>query len=237
MSHDPAPELSVVVPTYQERENIAELLAGIRAALEGRTWEVLVVDDGSPDGTADAARAFGDVRVRVLTRRDGPRDLSRSVALGFEAARGRVLSSMNADGSHDPADLPRLLRGVEEGAEAAVGSRYAPGGSVRAWPWRRRALSALGTAAARAALGLKVRDPLSGFYAVSRSVFERAGRLETARGFKVLLELLVLGRPARVTEIPIAFRDRLRGRSKMSARAAWQAWAGVWRLSRVRCAS
>jgi dolichol-phosphate mannosyltransferase len=230
------PDLTLVVPTYQERENILELLAGARTALAGRRWELLVVDDASPDGTAAAALASGDPAVRVLSR-SGPRDLAGSVALGFAQARGRVLVSMNADGSHDPADVPRLIAAVEAGADAAIGSRYAPGGRVTAWPWRRRALSALGTATARAALGLSVRDPLSGFYAVTRAVFERAGRLQQARGFKVLLELLVRGRPAHIVEVPIVFRDRLRGRSKMSARAAWQAWSGVWRLSRVRYAA
>ncbi len=227
-------ELTLVVPTFQERENIAALLAGAEAALAERDWELLVVDDDSPDGTADAARAAGGPRVTVLTRREGSRDLAGSVALGFSRGRGRILMSMNADGSHDPADLPRLLAAIEGGAEAAVGSRYADGGGVKGWPWRRRALSALGTGVARAALGLEVRDPLSGFYAVTRAVFERADRLKGARGFKVLLELLVRGRPARVAEVPIAFRDRRFGRSKMSARAAWQALAGVWRLSRLR---
>ncbi|MDE2512252.1 MAG: glycosyltransferase [Elusimicrobia bacterium] len=227
---DDEPELTLVVPTFEERENIAELLAGAAGALAGRRWEIVVVDDASTDGTADAAAAFADTRVSVLTRRAPARDLAGSVALGFSRARGRILASMNADGSHDPADLPRLLAAIDAGAEVAIGSRYAPGGRVGAWPWRRRALSAAGTAAARTLLGLRVSDPLSGFYAVTRPVFERARRLEGARGFKVLLELLVRGRPARVVEIPIAFQDRRRGRSKMTARAAWQAWAGLWRL-------
>lgn len=235
---EPSPELTLVVPTYQERGNIAELLEGARAALAGRRWELIVVDDGSPDGTAAEAAAFAarEPRVRVLERRDSPRDLARSVALGFGAGSGRFLGSMNADGSHDPADLPRLLAALDGGAQAAIGSRYAPGGAVGAWPWRRRALSLAGTAAARAALGLSARDPLSGYYLVTREVFERAGRLKDARGFKVLLELLARGRPERVVEVPIAFRDRRRGRSKMSARAAWQALAGLWRLSRTRSA-
>lgn len=234
-----APELTLVVPTYEERGNIAELLGGARAALGARRWELIVVDDGSPDGTADEAAAFaaGEPRVRVLTRPEKPRDLASSVALGFGAGRGRFLGSMNADGSHDPADLPRLLAALDAGADAAVGSRYAPGGAVGAWPWARRVLSSLGTAAARAALGLTVRDPLSGFYLVTRETWEKAGRLQGARGFKVLLELLARGRPARVVEVPIAFRDRRRGRSKMTAKAAFQALAGLWRLSRARGAA
>jgi dolichol-phosphate mannosyltransferase len=231
-----APELTLVVPTYEERGNIGELLEGARAALDGRSWELLVVDDGSPDGTAEEAALFAarEPRVRVIERRAGERDLAASVALGFGAGRGRYLGSMNADGSHDPADLPRLLAALDGGAEAAIGSRYAPGGAVGAWPWGRRALSALGTAAVRSALGLEVRDPLSGYYLVTREVFERSGRLARARGFKVLLELLARGRPAAAVEVPIVFRDRRRGRSKMSTRAAWQALAGLWRLSRTR---
>jgi dolichol-phosphate mannosyltransferase len=228
--------LTLVVPTYEERDNIVGLLEAAREALAGRDWELLVVDDGSPDGTAAAAAEFAarEPRVRVLSRRETPRDLAASVALGFRSGRGRRLGSLNADGSHDPADIPRLLAALDGGADAAVGSRYVRGGAVGAWPWLRRALSAAGTAAARAALGLSVLDPLSGFYIVDRGVFERAGRLESARGFKVLLELLARGRPARVVEVPISFRDRRRGKSKMSARAAWLALAGLWRLSRGR---
>lgn len=234
-----APELTLVVPTFEERENIAALLDGARTALQGRSWELIVVDDASPDGTAAVAGEYAarEPRVRVIERRAGARDLASSVALGFESGKGRRLGSMNADGSHDPADLPRLLAALDAGADAAIGSRYAPGGAIAAWPWRRRVLSALGTNFARAALGLSARDPLSGYYLVTREVFERAGRLRDARGFKVLLELLARGRPAKVVEIPIAFRDRARGRSKMSARAAWQALAGVWRLARAGSAA
>jgi dolichol-phosphate mannosyltransferase len=228
----PGLEISVVVPTYEERENLPDLFSGVAAALRGRRWELLIVDDSSPDGTAGAADALAaaEPRATVIRRTESPRDLARSVALGFSRARGAVLASINADGSHDPADLPRLLAALEAGADAAIGSRYAPGGGTAGWPRRRRLLSAAGTAAARAALGLEVSDPLSGFYAVRREVFERSGRLAAVRGFKVLLELLVRGKPARVTEVPIAFRDRRHGRSKMGAAAAWHALAGLWRL-------
>ncbi len=232
-------ELTLVVPTYEERENIVEVLEAVRGALAGRDWELLVVDDSSPDGTAAAAEAFAarEPRVRVLTRGGAPRDLASSVAYGFRQGRGRRLGSLNADGSHDPADLPRLLAALDAGAEAAVGSRYAPGGTVGDWPWTRRALSGVGTAAVRAALGLRVRDPLSGFYLLDRAVFERAGRLEGARGFKVLLELLARARPVAVAEIPISFRDRRRGKSKMSTRAGLQALSSLWRLARARTGS
>ena len=162
----------------------------------------------------------------MIIRRDKPRDLASSVALGFSAGRGAILASLNADGSHDPADLPRLLDALGTGAEVAIGSRYAPGGRIENWPWRRRILSRAGTLAARATLGLTVRDPLSGYYALTRKA---AARAEGARGFKVLLEVLARGRP-RAVEVPIVFRDRVRGASKMSWRAAWLALVGLGRL-------
>ncbi len=195
--------------------------------MAGRDYEIIVVDDDSPDGTAEVAARFAqtDSRVKVMIRREKPRDLASSVALGFSAGRGSILASLNADGSHDPADLPRLLDALGDGVEVAIGSRYAPGGRIENWPWRRRILSWAGTLAARAALGLTVRDPLSGYYALSRKV---AAQAEGARGFKILLELLARGRP-RALEVPIVFRDRMRGASKMSGRAAWLALIGLVR--------
>lgn len=204
---------------------------GLRLALSGTDYEIIVVDDDSPDGTAAVASrlAESDARLRVISRREKPRDLARSVALGFAAGRGGVLASLNADGSHDPADLPRLLRALAAGAEAAVGSRYAPGGRIENWPWSRRLLSRAGTFVARAVLGLAVRDPLSGYYALTRAAVARGGGLKNARGFKVLLELLARGR-LRAVEVPIVFRDRVKGESKMSWRAAFFAFAGLLRL-------
>ncbi|MEQ1919053.1 MAG: glycosyltransferase [Elusimicrobiota bacterium] len=187
------------MPTYQESANLPALCEGLKRALDGTAYEIIVVDDDSPDGTSEAAAriAQDDSRLTVLIRREKPRDLARSVALGFSAARGTILASLNADGSHDPADLPRLLAAIAAGAEVAIGSRYVAGGRVENWPWRRRILSWAGTLA--------------------------------PRGFKVLLEVLARGRP-RAVEVPIVFRDRVHGTSKLSWRAAWLALAGLIRL-------
>lgn len=226
-----SPAVTVVVPTYREEGNLAPLLAGLADALKGRDYELLVVDDDSPDGTAAEARAAAaaDPRVRLIQRRGVPRDLAASVAQGFAAGRGAVLATLNADGSHDPAVLPRLLDSIKDGVELAVGSRYAPGGVIADWPLSRRLLSLAGTAAARGVLGLSVRDPLSGYYALTRGAYERAA-LGEARGFKVLMRVLARAKP-RAVELPIAFKDRRRGASKMSLKTAFWALRDLLRLA------
>lgn len=225
------PSVSVVIPTLDEAAAIGPLLDALPAALAGRDWEAVVVDDASQDGTAEAvaARAAREPRLRLI-RRAGPRGLAASVRAGLSAARGEYLGSMNADGSHDPRYWPALLAALDSGHEAAIGSRYVSGGRIGPWPLRRRVLSLASTAVTRRALRLSVKDPLSGFYVFRRRVYERCGRLK-ASGFKVLLEILMKGRPQPVAEIPIFFRDRKAGRSKLSAATVW---SGAVELARLR---
>jgi dolichol-phosphate mannosyltransferase len=228
-------DFSLVVPTLDEEGNIGPLLDEIARRLRDTDHEVIVVDDRSSDGTVEEVRerAARDPRVRLIARR-GARDLAASLKEGFDASSGRVIGSMNADGSHDPADLPRLLQRVAAGAQVCVASRYAPGASVSDWTAGRRLLSRAGCFMARRALALDVSDPLSGYYVLRREVYERAGALREARGFKALMELLVRGRPDAVAEVPIVFRDRRLGRSKMSTTAALAALASLWELRGVR---
>ncbi len=210
--------LSVIVPTLNEAENIDPLLGaifdhGARSALD---LEVLVVDDGSTDGTRERVRAWeGRHRVRLLAR-DGERGLSGAVLAGAAAAAGDVVVVMDADLSHPPERVAALAHPVLAGeCDVAIGSRYVPGGSTPGWPLARRAMSR--GAAALARILVDARDPLSGFFAVRRELFLEAGK--SATGFKVLLEVLARGGDGlRVREIPITFRDRTHGRSKMGFR-------------------
>jgi len=226
----------VVVPTYNEVENVAELLARVRKATAALDLEVLVVDDGSPDGTADAVEAIGrehgGVHVLRRTSKDG---LGAAYRAGFRwgLARGfDVLMEMDADLSHDPADIPRLLAALDDGAgaDAVIGSRYVPGGSIPRWAFHRRMLSRGGNVFAAVVLGLPVHDATAGFRAY------RAWLLGTidldhirADGYGFQIEMTWRARRAgaRLAEVPIAFTDRTAGTSKMSSRIIVEAFALV----------
>src|SRR5262245_7812493 len=214
--------VSVVLPTLDEAGNIDRALSEILA--EGRKasldLEVIVVDDGSADGTRERVRGWEsrDPRVRLLAR-DGERGLAQAVLAGTAAATGEVVVVMDADLSHPPEAAPLLAKAVLGGACAmAIGSRYVPGGATPGWPLKRRIISR--GAAALAGLLVDARDPCSGFFAVRRATLLEAGR--GARGFKIGLEVLARLTPdARILEVPITFRDRPHGASKLGAGVAW----------------
>lgn len=222
----------VVLPTYQEAANIAEVLRRIRAAAAG--VDVLVVDDGSPDGTAGMAEAVGAELGGVeVMRRPGKSGLGSAYRDGFRHGLDsgyEALVEMDADLSHDPATLPRLIEAVEAGADLAIGTRYMPGGRIPDWPWHRRAISRIGNLYARALLGITPRDSTSGFRAYHRRALERID-LDSVRsdgyGFQVEMAYLVERGGGTVVEVPIEFRDRTLGHSKMSARIVVEALALV----------
>ncbi len=212
----------VVLPTLNEAENIETVLVRIRASLPA--GDVLVVDDGSTDGTPEFAEGVGrDLGHVTVFRRVGPRGLGSAYRAGF--ARGLaegydVIVQMDADLSHDPADLPVLVAGVGLGADLVVGSRYVPGGETPGWPERRRVLSRVGGWYARTLLGLRVSDVTSGFRAY-RSDLLRAIDVEatTTTGFGFQIDMTDRARNAGavIDEVPIVFRDRTAGTSKMSS--------------------
>ena len=223
----------VVLPTYQEADNVVTVLGRIRAALPDGA--ILVVDDGSPDGTADLAEAaaseLGQITVR---RRAGKSGLGSAYRLGFVeglAAGAAALVEMDADLSHDPAELPHLLAPVLAGeADLVVGSRYVPGGSIPSWSWHRRALSRWGNRYASLVLGLPIADSTSGFRAYS---VDLVGRIDLASvradgyGFQIEMAYRSHRLGARIREHPIAFVDRELGTSKMSSRIVVEALALV----------
>lgn len=209
--------LSVVVPTYQERRALEDLLprlAAVRRVLpEG--LEVLVVDDGSTDGTAEFAEAFfAAERFGSAVRREGPADLAQAVLDGIRQARGAWIAVMDADLSHPPELLPALLRAVTDGCQLAVASRYAPQGRIMNWPWSRRALSRLGNWLVRPLV--PVADATSGYFLGEAALLK--GLVVSPRGFKILLEILVRGGVHRVREVPYTFEDRRHGASKLGWR-------------------
>lgn len=215
----------VVMPTYDEAPNIADVLAQVRAAAPG--VDVLVVDDSSPDGTAALAREagaeLGQIDVEVRARKDG---LGNAYRHGFRIGMERgydVLVQMDADLSHDPESLPSLLATLEDGADAVIGSRYVPGGSVPHWPWYRRALSRYGNAYACAVLGMSVRDATAGFRAYRVGALQDIDVFSTRAkgyGFQIETAYRVSCSGRKLTEVPITFTDRVRGYSKMSLAVA-----------------
>lgn len=215
-------DVSVIVPTYRERDNLARLLPALfsmfyQSALAG---EVIVVDDDSGDGTDVLCTTLATVKpVRLITRR-GERGLATAVVHGLNAASGEICVVMDADFSHPPEAVPQLVSAVGEAdCELAIGSRYVEGGAVDAdWNWFRRINSRVATLLAR---GLTdVKDPMAGFFAIRKHVIARGGNLKPL-GYKIALELIVRCDCRQVVEVPILFRDRAIGESKMSPRQQW----------------
>jgi dolichol-phosphate mannosyltransferase len=235
---DPLPDqpaVVVVVPTYNERPNIETLVLGVLGL--GPNYRLIVVDDGSPDGTgelADALAARFPNRMEVI-HRTGKGGLGSAYVAGFGRALALapdLIAQMDADLSHDPADLPRLVAAAR-GADLVLGSRYVPGGGTVGWPLSRRLLSRLGGQYARRVLGLPIADLTGGFKVWRRATLERLD-LHALRsdGYAFAIETTWRARRdgASVTEIPIVFTDRVAGASKLSRRIVAEAALLVWKL-------
>jgi dolichol-phosphate mannosyltransferase len=237
----------VVLPTYEEADNIVEVLRRLRAAVPAA--DVLVIDDSSPDGTAALAKIeaheLGGIDVLVRPAKSG---LGSAYRTGFKEGLDRgydVLVEMDSDLSHDPSALPALLAAVEDGADLAIGSRYAAGGSTPNWPLHRRLLSRYGNRYSSLALRLDVRDATSGFRAYRSEILDRI-HLDAVRAdgyaFQIETAYRVAKAAGTITELPITFLDRGRGTSKMSMRIVAEAlvlttWWGLRARLRPRGAA
>jgi dolichol-phosphate mannosyltransferase len=231
----------VVIPTFNESENIERVLHKVRGALPDAT--VLVVDDGSPDGTADMAEKLGGEigNIEVL-RRAEKAGLGSAYRAGFRWGLDRGYEAcveMDADLSHDPDALPSLVAPLEKGnVELVIGSRYVPGGSIPKWGWHRRLVSRGGNVYASALLGFGVTDSTSGFRAYAASVLKRIA-LDTIRaegyGFQIEMTYRAKRAGAAIVEVPIRFIDRTEGESKMSTFIVVEAFALVtwWGIQRI----
>lgn len=210
-----------MTPTYQESENIEEFLQRTRAAAPHA--DILVVDDNSPDGTADLVDKIGAQlgQIEVL-RRPRKIGIGDAVRAGFAIGLDRgydVVVQIDADLSHDPAALPQLLAEIDRGADAAIGSRYVPGGSIPHWPWYRRTISKWGNRYATLVLGIPIRDATSGYRAFRSDILKTAdyaGTRSKGYGFQIELCYRVWQHGGRIAQVPITFTDRVRGHSKMS---------------------
>lgn len=228
------PSTLVLLPTYDEAENIRPMLEAIRAHLPHA--DVLVVDDGSPDGTGRLAEAFAETHPWVhVEHRPGKQGLGVAYRFAYAWALARPyerILQMDCDFSHDPADLPRLA-GLLERFDAVVGSRRVPGGGCEGWSWYRNALSRGGSLYARVVLSSPVRDLTAGFKAFRREALARLPLDELRAdgyGFQVEVTSHLVGLGCRVHETPIRFVDRARGKSKMSTAIMLEAVGMVWRI-------
>jgi dolichol-phosphate mannosyltransferase len=219
------PELSVIVPTFNERENIVPFLRELSRALTGIEWEAIFVDDDSPDGTAALAREIGCKRGRVrCVQRIGRRGLATACIEGMLASSAPYLAVMDADLQHDPAILPEMLKRLQRSqAELVVGSRYVGGGDVGEWSFMRRAISRCATLVGRTVVPKNLHDPMSGFFALRRSLLDEVVRDLSGFGFKILLDIVATARhPIAFQEVPFVFRSRVAGQSKLDSLVAWE---------------
>ncbi|HET6197581.1 MAG TPA: glycosyltransferase family 2 protein [Acetobacteraceae bacterium] len=216
----PAPELSVVVPTYNERDNVPLVVELLKRTLEDVSWEVIFVDDNSPDGTAAAVRALGaaDHRVRCI-RRIGRRGLAGACIEGMLSSQARYIAVLDADLQHDETLLAAMLERIRKGdVDVVVGSRYIPGGSADSFTSKRRFMSRLSHVAAHMITKVELSDSGSGFYMIRRDVVEEIAPRLSSQGFKLLLDIMTTARGTlRAAELPYTFRERQHGESKLDS--------------------
>jgi dolichol-phosphate mannosyltransferase len=221
----PAVELTVVVPAFNERDNIELLVDRLEEALGRTSWEVVYVDDDSPDGTASAVRELSQINPRVrCVQRIGRRGLSTAVIEGILASSAPYVAVMDADLQHDESVLPTMLETLKrDKLDVVVGSRYTGGGGIGDWNKGRAAMSKFATQLARIVVPAELSDPMSGYFVMTREAFDQSVRRLSGQGFKILLDLFASSpTPYRFKEVPYTFRDRLRGESKLDGAVVWE---------------
>lgn len=231
-----APQVSIILPTYNESTNVLEMLKSITENLPWNTkTETIVVDDNSPDGTGRLVEEY----IRSLKRathhtvdiihRSIKRGLGSAILSGIQHSSGDIIIVLDSDFSHPPQIIPRMVDLIKRSKfDIVIASRYVPGGAVRDWPIKRKIQSKLAVKIAQGWLGIKAKDPMSGFFAFRKSLIEDL-KLD-AIGYKVLLEILVKARGASIKEIPYTFRDRKLGSSKLNTGTILDYVRSVWKL-------
>ncbi|MEO9307345.1 Dolichol-phosphate mannosyltransferase [Nitrosotalea sinensis] len=228
--------LSIVIPTYNESKNIVKILDSLRVALtRDMNAEVIVVDDNSPDGTSKTVEEYANSKNPEypihIVRRENKRGLSSAIVTGIEHAKGDAVVVMDSDMSHPPQTIPKMVEELQNpDCDIVVASRYVEGGSVSGWPFKRKLISKGATKIAQHGLGIKIKDPMSGFFAFKKHIVNNIKF--DAIGYKVLLEILVKAKDAKVKEIPYNFIDRTTGKSKLDLAVSVAYLQSVWKLYR-----
>lgn len=225
ISPAPAAELSVIIPTLNEKDNVPLVVERLNRALAGIAWEVIFVDDDSPDGTADAVRelARGQSNIRCV-QRIGRRGLASACIEGMLASSAPYIAVMDGDLQHDETLLPRMFQTIAaESLDIVVASRHVGDGSVGNFGASRVAISDFATRLSRLVVKADLTDPMSGFFVIRRTAFDGAMRRLSGQGFKILLDLFAsTPRPFSFAEVPLHFRDRIHGESKLDTLVAWE---------------
>jgi dolichol-phosphate mannosyltransferase len=230
--------LSVIVPTYNESKNIVGILDSLRKHLPfGTDTEIIVVDDNSPDGTGNIVEEYAkkskkeNAQSVQIIHRKTERGLSSAILTGIKYAKGDAVVVMDSDFSHPPQTIPKMIEELQKSeCDIVVASRYVNGGSVKGWPFKRKMISKGATKIARHGLGIKIKDPMSGFFAFKRSIINNIKF--DAIGYKILLEILVKARGVKVKEIPYEFINRKEGSSKLDTSVAIDYVKSLWKLYR-----
>jgi dolichol-phosphate mannosyltransferase len=230
--------LSVIVPTYNESKNIVGILDSLRKHLPiGIDTEIIVVDDNSPDGTGSIVEEYAknskkeNAQSVQIIHRKTERGLSSAILAGIKYAKGDAVVVMDSDFSHPPQTIPKMIEELQKSeCDIVVASRYVNGGSVKGWPFKRKMISKGATKIARHGLGIKIKDPMSGFFAFKRNIINNIKF--DAIGYKILLEILVKARGVKVKEIPYEFINRKEGSSKLDTSVAIDYVKSLWKLYR-----
>jgi len=216
LNSEHAIELSLISPTFNEKENIIPLVERVHKALSKYSYELIVVDDNSPDGTSELAKSLSSKYPLKVIVRTSERGLASAVVAGFDQATGEVLGVIDADLQHPPEEIPALLEAIRGGADVAIASRYVEGGSIEGWSAKREIISKGAKLLATILLPSlrKIKDPLAGFFLFKRKVID--GAVLTPTGYKILLEVLVRGNASQIAEVPYTFKERERGKSNLT---------------------
>ena len=229
------PQVSIILPTYNESQNILEVLKNIKEIIPRQiTSQTIVIDDNSPDGTGHVVEEYlkntkrATNHVIEILHNKTKTSLSSAILDGIRHARGDTVVVMDCDLSHPPQLIPKLVERLRNRCDIVIASRYARGGKIVGWPTKRRWISRLGTLTAKFCLGIKETDPMSGFFACKRSLFD--GIKFDGWGFKILMELIIKTKGARIAEIPYTFQERKFGKSKLGLSVLFAYVTAVWKL-------
>ncbi|MCS7385825.1 MAG: polyprenol monophosphomannose synthase [archaeon GB-1867-005] len=217
MNKNHTPEISIIIPTYNERENLPQLIQRIETAMNNQDHEIIIVDDNSPDGTGQLAeqlaKQYGNIKV---IHRFAKMGLATAILTGIKHAEGDIIAVMDADLQHPPELLPKLHQAMLKGNDIAIASRYTKGGKIEGWSLKRKIISKGAIALAHLFLPQtrKIKDPMSGYFTLKKELLQ--GIELNPTGYKILLEIVAKTKPKKIAEIPYTFKPRTKGKSKLS---------------------